>query len=169
MASAFKACQDIENESKRLLMPWVLQTFGHKPVEIPSDYESQTRGDWEITDKVGYRWPVELKAEVESTGNLFIETYSNWNSTPVRYGWFMTSRAHELWYVFLDVRMLYRVLLPQLRFWMNGADDDVESGNADRFREVTQAKHSQRNMTKGWIVPIGILAKEVPTWRQDRI
>lgn len=156
---SFAKCLDIERESKRLLIPFVAAQHGTRPVEIPHDYDSQTMGDWRITRRDGYEFNVELKAEVDDTGNLFLETLSNWHTT--RYGWFLTSRAEQLWYHFLDTKCLYTVPLGLLRWWAWGAEDDIDSGHIDKYREVSQQKYGQPNLTKGFLVPVRILQREV--------
>ncbi len=149
---SFAKCLDVERESKRLLLPFVLERFGSAPKEIPCDFDSQRRGDWIVKRPDGYELYVELKAEVSDTGNVFLETDSNWHTT--RYGWFLTSSADQLWYLFLDTRRLYIIQLGYLREWFWGDKDDVDAGACGRYRIVSQAKHEQHNLTKGYIVPV---------------
>jgi hypothetical protein len=155
----FGKCLDIERESKRLLLPFVMEKFGHAPREIPHDYESQRTGDWVITRRDNYEFTVELKAEEKFTGNVFLETMSNWHSS--RYGWFLTSSAFQVWYVFLDLRTVYVLPLGVLRRWFWGSDVDPEDGACGRYRQVTQSKHQQKNMTQGYIVSVYDITAEV--------
>ena len=157
--TAFSACLAVEQKSKRLLLPFVLERFGHAPEEVPHTYDAQTQGDWIVTRQDGYRFYVELKAEAETTGNLFLETVSNWHTT--RYGWLLTSHADWLWYHFLDTNWLYLIPMGALREWFWGDQDDVDAGACERYREVSQQKHEQGNLTKGFLVPANDVMREV--------
>lgn len=48
-----------------------------------------------------------------------------------------------------------------LRWWAWGAEDDIDSGHIDKYREVSQQKYGQPNLTKGFLVPVRILQREV--------
>jgi hypothetical protein len=150
-SSTFAKCQEVERESRRRMLPYILHAFGSKPVLIPSDYESQSTGDFKVTRRDGFVVNVEAKAELEFTGNLFLETTSNWHTS--RAGWLLTSRAFELWYHFLDTDFLYRWQLGLLRQWFWGDESDVDSGAVGKCREVAQKKHEQQNLTRGYLVP----------------
>lgn len=90
----------------------------------------------------------EVKAESKFTGNLFIETWSNWADEPNRVnpGWVTKIMGHWLFYVFLDRRILY--MLPRTPllsfFWMKHGE----------YPEKTQKKTTQRNITRGILVPV---------------
>lgn len=97
---------------------------------------------------------VECKAERRHTGNLFIETWSNY---PKRAGWLEHSDADLLAYFFRDVEVLYVIDFPALKGWLT---EDVLEG----YRETAQTKHAQRNDTRGRLVPVADIAKAVRTW-----
>ena len=164
---SFAACLDVERHAKRLLLPFVKTEFGAVPKEIAHDYASQATGDWTICDRMGYTFTVELKAEVVDTGNLFLETVSNVHT--MRYGWLCTSRAEQLWYLFVDTRTLYTMRFCDLRWWAWGDPEDVESGAIGKYRCVRQKKHKQENLTEGFIVPFSALASGVRGFRILRV
>lgn len=163
--SSFDRCLKVEAASKRLLLPWVQKNYGCTPREIEKTWDAQVKGDWVIRDenRHGYEFNVELKAEEEFTGNLFLEVVSNADLAPPRYGWLWTSAADELWYHFLDARKLYTCGLGVLRHWFL---PDEGPQPIDRYRLMDQRKHVQANLTQGYPVPINVLLKECPTFRE---
>lgn len=169
--SAFNDCLSIERESKRILLPWAIARFGNSPKEIANDYDSQTLGDWEISDATrrGYRFNVELKAELDYTGHLFLEAVSNASLVPPRYGWYWTSRADELWYHFLDVNCVYTCVLGELRTYLLPDPESCEDAPLDKYRLVSQRRYSQSNLTQGYIVPVSILTSHCPTFREWKL
>ena len=97
---------------------------------------------------------VECKAERKHTGNLFIETWSNY---PKRPGWWEHSDADLLAYFFRDRETLYVIDFPALKGWLT--DERLEG-----YREKPQKKHAQRNDSRGRLVPVEDIARQVPTW-----
>lgn len=104
---------------------------------------------------------IEVKAELQSTGNLFIETWSN--STPgprQRVGWLHRLECDALIYTFLDSGQTLIFPFQDLKRWAltGGADGD---GRIYDFRLVAQSKNRQLNVTEGHIVPIRVLLSEI--------
>jgi hypothetical protein len=97
----------------------------------------------------------EVKVEERYTGNLFVETWSNWADEPEKLnpGWSVKVAGHWLFYVFLDRNIIY--MLPRhetLRFvWKHH----------EKFPERTQGKAHQKNKTRGVLVPIEILRDQM--------
>ena len=143
--SSFSTCQKTEQDSKRALVPVVIKRFNTSPSEIPENYRAQEGGDWFVRNDFGQVVSIELKSEHRYTGNIFLEIWSNFNTQ--RKGWFLTSHANEIWYHFLDTNMLYIVGLEKLRQWVLQGERILGS------KEVDQKKHSQRNLTKGRLMP----------------
>lgn len=88
---------------------------------------------------------IEVKTERKHTGNLFWET---WSDKPKgRKGWGVTSTADELFYLFLDDRIGYRVESLQSSLWLF---DYCRK----EYKEVQQTKAQQANETWGCLVPV---------------
>jgi hypothetical protein len=109
---------------------------------------------------------IELKAEEEFTGNLFLETWSNKNlcsqkshaergSEP---GWLVKSRADLLLYYFLDTDDLFVCKMLALQRWAFG---DGKPGKVWGFQEVRQNKYVQKNDTWGHLVSIDLLKRDL--------
>lgn len=99
-------------------------------------------------------YKVEIKADrYYQTGNLFFETYSNWESgTP---GCFLYTEADYLFYYFPTIRKLYILPMPKTRYWFQS--------NADRFRERSTRTPTRTGFytTVGRLVPIETVLQEV--------
>lgn len=90
----------------------------------------------------------EVKAESRFTGNLFIETWSNWADEPgkVTPGWASKIKGHFIFYVFVDRQILYMIPREPLMEWF--------WNHHHEYPERTQKKAAQRNITRGVLVPI---------------
>lgn len=90
----------------------------------------------------------EVKAETRFTGNVFVETWSNWAEDPSRVtpGWASKIRGHFIFYVFVDKCILYMIPREPIMQWF--------WNNHDKYPERTQRKASQRNVTRGVLVPL---------------
>ncbi len=111
---------------------------------------------------------IEVKAEEKTTGNLFIETWSNRNIDD-RYshaergsnvGWIFKQRADYLFYYFLDNDLLFIIDFFELKRWL------FHVGALYRYREVRQNKQVQMNDTWGRLVKIVDIEKNVKRIKQ---
>lgn len=155
--TAFADCKSIEQESLEILKPlflfdlsdegrFVIVSKGRLAKEIQENY-----GDV-ISNKDDRIYTFELKAELNYTGNLFLETWSNYD---VNEGWMKKLRCDFLLYHFLSNNRLYFIDFPELQRW------SFDEKNIYRFREKQQRKYEQLNITCGHIVPIQILKREL--------
>lgn len=94
---------------------------------------------------------IEVKAEENHTGNLFIERWSNRSRfTP---GWFETLNTDLLWCHFLDKDVVYEVPFVKLRQWMYWHEGRGKP-LSNKFDHAKQGKYDQKNDTWGYIVPL---------------
>lgn len=160
MMDAFSNCLKVESESMKILMPlfefswsdngrFVTIEKGNLAKEL-----QQTYGDV-FTNLNGRVHAIEIKSEWHFTGNLFLETWSNYNVNP---GWLFKLKSDWLFYHFLENNTLYIIDFNELRKWTN-------NDNLIRFREVQQKKYTQFNNTRGRIVPIDILRNELKNFK----
>jgi len=111
-------------------------------------------GDFVITQQ-SRRRSVELKAEKEFTGNLFLEVWSN---RPARtLGWLFTSRAEILAYYFCDRKELYVFPLPALQDWCFGVGS--AQGAIYQWPEKVQTRYNQLNFSFGRCAPIEAITR----------
>lgn len=118
----------------------------------------------------GRLWTAEHKAEERSTGNFFLELFSNrclddraaHAEHGMRPGWMLTNRADLLLYHFMDRDELYVLDFFKLKRWAWGYRNGG-IGNIWRYeRQVKmQEKHAQRNDTVGVCVPISDVRDEI--------
>jgi len=110
-------------------------------------------GDVLVNTDAETLWSVEIKSEARTTGNLFLETWSN--SPRFTLGWMYTLNADILWYYFMDTGKLYSMSFPSLKRWaFYDRNKHGVAGKLYEYREVEQKKHAQLNITCGRIVPI---------------
>lgn len=145
----------VEQQSEVIVLPLLKQRGWAFSEHFPPRDE---RGDYQIT-RGSKTLNIELKAEQRTTGNLFIEEFSNYapgeyasDGTPrTTLGWFLTLRAHLVIYHFVDTGKVYKIDLKELQahselLYMTGA------------RKQCQAcDDGQMNQTIGWCVPIKML------------
>ncbi|HXJ15348.1 MAG TPA: hypothetical protein VNH19_24010 [Candidatus Limnocylindrales bacterium] len=127
-------------------------------------------GDAIFTAYDGSARSVEVKTEERFTGNVFLETWSNRNlvnresyvcrgNNP---GWMLKSSSELLFYYFLGNDHLYVFDFLRLKRWAFASPSSLGfDGRLSDFREVPQSRYSQLNDTRGRIVPLEILRKEV--------
>jgi hypothetical protein len=120
--------------------------------ETPKEIDAQLKwADFVCVGEPDFGIPhtkVEVKTELEHTGNLFFETWSN--KSTGRLGWAYTSTADEFFYLFWEAGIGYRIPEFQRVMWL------FDYHRRD-FREVEQGKHIQENDTWGCLVPIAWL------------
>lgn len=155
--TAFDDCRSIELTSFEVLAPkfriewsdngqFVVVEKGRLAKELQEKY-----GDV-FVNKNGHLYTIEIKAERKYTGNLFLESWSNF---PVNEGWMKKLNADWLFYHFLDVNTLYIINFVLLRRWA------FNDARIYEFRETQQKKYNQLNDTRGHIVPVETLKKEL--------
>lgn len=98
------------------------------------------------------RW-FEFKVEDNWTGNLFLET---WSDCPKAPGWMIYCRADYLVSYFRYPATLLCLPLPRLQRWA------FCEGRIYRYPEKPQRKTKQPNDSRGRVVPVEELKREVP-------
>ena len=135
----YKTCQELEAKSIKRLLPMISNRFDEiEPIE--SKLAQRYLGDY-LAVKNDKAYILEFKAEEKHTGNLFIEIWSN---EGVNQGWFRKCRADYIIYHFLDNGKVYLIDLPEFKKQL------IESNH----RQVKQAKHDQKNVSVGLLVPV---------------
>ncbi len=165
--SAFDNARLVEAESLAILKPFLDDysdgTYWVSGKGLLAKCFQEQHGDVLFTDKEGAMRSVELKAEREHTGNLFVELWSNRNfddrasflargSNP---GWLSKLRADYLFYHFLSDDILYILNLWKLQRWAFGHNGT--KANLYRYPEATQRKREQANCTVGHLVRVADL------------
>ncbi len=171
-ANAFDSARGVEARSLTTLLPYLRErAFDGQLVFVStgtlSRYLQRTVGDVLINLGDRSMWSIEIKAELEKTGNFFFETWSNRNlenraSHALRgstRGWLDSLKADLLFYHFVDDDELYAMNLFSLKRWAFGCGSTP--GQLYQFPEVRQSKYSQLNDTWGRIVPIEVIEREV--------
>ena len=147
--NAYQQAKSIEQVAKDEILPWLNLRCESVEDTDGNLFLQKIVGDFIVVQE-GRKRGVELKAEAKWTGNLFLETWSNLPElTP---GWMLTSRAHWLLYFFLDVKALYVIGMRPLQEWAFGIGE--KEGRIYSFREVTQCKYQQINLSRGRLVPL---------------
>lgn len=134
---------------------------GYAVRPVPENIQIQHRyGDkWLSSAKHQDAIEVELKAESRHTGNLFIETWSDFRSGV--HGWlYHYSDDTRLAYAFNDTHTLYICQVGQLRSWAH-SEGFTSPIRIEDFRLVEQKKYEQKNVTVGRIVPVEVFLSEV--------
>lgn len=155
--TAFDYCRSIEQQSFEILAPkfriewsdngqFVVVEKGRLAKELQAKY-----GDV-FVNKNGHLYTIEIKAERKHTGNLFLESWSNY---PVNEGWMKKLDADWLFYHFLDINKLYIINFVSLCRWA------FNDWRIYEFRETQQKKYNQPNDTRGYIVPVETLKSEL--------
>lgn len=157
MENAFYRSSLIEKESLGIIVPW-LERRGNI-IMMTSSRELQTfYGDIVIVNG-NRQYFAEVKAERKTTGNMFLETFSN--GSDYNPGWMLKSLTQFLLYHFLDENELFIADFQKLKKWFYfGLVGDIKPG-IQRFTQRKQDKYQQHNDTWGICVPINILNKEI--------
>lgn len=113
----------------------------------------QTFGDWVMKRKDKRVVTVELKAEQDWTGNLFLETWSNRDAFRTTHGWLIKGLFDELFYYFIGCGRLLVFNFPLLREWTKD--------NCRKFQEKLQERTSQLNKTYGLLVPVRDIPRHI--------
>lgn len=182
--SAFDHCSKLAARSLQSLGPLLLETQGRYVLTDKgrhSKFFQETFGDLLFNDLKGRMYVVELKAEETWTGNLFLETWSNFTfnnkESHFRYGpnpgWLLKLNADLLFYHFLNEDRVVIMSMPELQRWAfmaeskNMSEPDARGerrpliGRVWDFRQRAQRKHEQGNLTIGALVPVSVLEKEM--------
>jgi len=148
----------VEQASEAVVLP-LLKRHGWA---IGEHYPARDeRGDYQIA-RDARTLNIELKAEQRTTGNLFIEEFSNY--APGEYapsgmprttlGWFLTLRSDFVIYHFLDTGKVYKLDLKQLQ-----ESPQLLYQKVCERKQCRACDEGQMNQTIGWCVPIGALLK----------
>lgn len=151
--NGFECAQQVEALARQELLPWLLAACGPDGVEETdfSPFLQKVWGDY-VVNRDGIESSLELKAEWDFTGNLFLEMFSNMKwGTP---GWMLTCRADWLLYFFGCNGRLYIMSLHQLRAWAFAVNENTNRQRLDGYALKKQGKYDQLNDTWGRCVPI---------------
>ena len=182
--NAFDDARTIEARSLMLLRPFLEETQGRFVMTGKgrlAKYLQETVGDLLLNSRDGRIWGVELKAEQRWTGNLFLETWSNRNLDDAdrhamvgsKVGWLYGLKADLLFYHFLDADRLVILNMFSLKQWafrtpsrnMSEPNNKNERsrlpGRLYDFRETEQKSREQLNDTRGRLVPVKVLEREM--------
>ena len=149
-------CLPIEQQSWDILEPYLKKrAFDGRYVRTakgPMSLELQKSvGDVLVNSSREHVTCIEVKAELQHTGNLFLERWSNRSRfTP---GWFETLTTDLLWCHFLDKDVVYELPFVRLRQWMYW-HNQRGFPLANRFEQAKQGKYEQLNDTWGYLVPL---------------
>lgn len=157
--NAFEKASEVGDWAEDYVLDLLEQQF--KTVKrVPKDITRQLEyGDIFVAGKSGLGispLKVEVKAEERHTGNLFWEWVSNEGSN--RDGWGKTTPADEIFYLFRDELIGYRITDVQNIKWLV----DYYKTN---FTKVFQNKYEQRNRTWGYLVPVDYFPHYVTPFR----
>lgn len=173
--SSFERCRDLEEKWEPLFTEIINRDYG-KGFSVYKNSRSReltsrvadmavqkAAGDYTIFKETTRQQVAFCETKVESrfTGNLFIETHSNFSDDPNKQtlGWFFTSDSDFLWYGFDDVKRAYKLDTQNLRHFLleklvNRKRPSACALRLSDYPERAQSKHSQRNLTVGRLVPI---------------
>jgi len=156
MSNSFVIASKIEQQAS----PVVINYFKLQGYEIQQIIWRADRPEWQIvfgdfiiTTPKAAQFCIEMKVESKTTGNLFLEIWSNLHL--FRRGWLDHSQADKIIYGFIDSWKFYFMNLKALKEW------SFTDGNLKKYPLVLQKKYTQANETWGHIVPINILKKEL--------
>lgn len=161
--NAFESASQVETDSWEILRPFIeTRSFDGRYVRTCKGRLARelqrTVGDVLFNSTDQHIHSVEIKAEREWTGNLFLERWSNrkW-FTP---GWLETLNCDLLLCHFLDEDRLLAVNFQNLRKWLYHCDR-WQKPKASFFPQVDQKRYAQPNDTWGYIVEVKELPREV--------
>jgi len=163
--------KNIKIEKKGLidLMPFLFKTFNGRIVMTNkgrlSKFMQGNYGDVFVNDNKGNFLAIEIKVEESSTGNLYLETWSNRAIFPfLSRGWLFKTDADWIFYYFLDTKILHIINLKKLKEWA------LKGNRLYDFPEKLQKKNKQLNKTYGVVVPVRILKNEMKSgYRQQSL
>lgn len=171
--TSYDRSRKVEAKSFAILQPWLEEASGGRYVlttkgRLARVFQEQYGDVLFNSAQDGRMWTLELKAEEQHTGNLFLETWSNRNlENPAEHaklgcnpGWLVKQTADLLLYHFLDNDTAYLISLFKLKQWSFGAGEG--KGRIYAFPEVLQGKYHQKNDTWGRLVEVRQLMKELP-------
>jgi hypothetical protein len=156
MNDSFVAASGVEKQALADILPWLARIRpGWQVVMTEGQLFLQKLCGDAILRSAGDAKTVELKAERKWTGNLFLESWSNFGFRP---GWLITSQAELLLYYFTEAKRLYCCEMKALRDWA------FQDGHILSYAERSQQTYDQRNHTRGWLVKIDDLVAAVGLW-----
>lgn len=146
---AFTICRGVEAQGHDFIKPLLGKLLKEwMPTHMAPKWYQRQNGDYVgTTAKGGQFVTIELKTEQRTTGNLFLETWSNLRFGGSQPGWLHTLQAEWLWYSFLDEKAVYMMRHQTLWEW------SMKHGNINRYRQ-RMAISDQRNETYGHLVPV---------------
>jgi hypothetical protein len=171
--TSYHDSREVERIGREMLRPFLQEVSGGRYVRADhgplADYLQQL-GDTFLQMSDMLLVSVEEKAERRHTGNLFVETWSNQTDDLDAYvkhgdkpGWFLTTRAMLLTYIFIDTGLLcVAPLRPMKSFLLRPRYDDRGRQHPPRIWDFPlreQRECDQLNHTLGHLVPISYLVR----------
>jgi hypothetical protein len=144
MTEAFYLSQRVEHRTKPYIECWLV-LFANNNWRETTRTEQFVRGDYIVFCPDKGEIALEIKTEEKFTGNLFMETYSNYHTK--RLGWLYTCEANILWYMFEDNGIMISMNFQKVKAWL------LYDNHIKDFPEVRQQKYKQDNLTVGRLVP----------------
>jgi hypothetical protein len=112
---------DVEQRGQAELMPFVREKWAEAGQVVivangrMAEFLQKRAGDVILKDAAGRLVCLEFKIEETTTGNFFLETWSNLSRyTP---GWMVTLCSDYLVYYFLDTKVMHVMTVPALKHW----------------------------------------------------
>lgn len=161
MSVAFDKAQEVEAQSWEILRPFIeTKCFEGRYVRtakgrLAKDLQ-KSAGDVLMNTDDETVWTIEIKAEKDHTGNVFLERWSNRERfTP---GWLETLKCDLLLYHFLSNDTLYVFDFDKLRRWLYHGEHGRQPV-ASRFPQVKQGRYVQLNDTWGYLVKVDVIPR----------
>jgi len=154
---AFQDARTVDERGRAILKPYALHLGAD--VEEVEDGKSKTQecyGDWRVSFGSSEVFYYEVKTEEKTTGNLFLE---EWSNLGYNQGWFCKSRGDVLWYYFLDLDNLWVCPIADLQVWA------FTNSNIKSYPSKPQRKRDQNNESWGWCVPTDALLLALKRFR----
>lgn len=156
----------VEKRSRKILHAWLKSDCDEGRFVLTDkgrlSKEMQCRFGDVLAQKNGLAVWIELKAEMDFTGNFFIEEWSNrkWGNP----GWLYKLDTDLLFYHFVIDGLLYIINFQQLKKWLLEMPPDwcrykPRQINLCQYDEKKQGKYAQKNDTWGRTIPVGDIFK----------
>jgi Holliday junction resolvase-like predicted endonuclease len=132
-----------------MLVSAALSARGHKITDLSDNWEYRRKDIDLLLDNGKQQTTLEIKNDIksETTGNIFIETYNEYNQSHSKQGWFFYCQACFLCFLQEQSKTAHIVSFDDLR----------QSIKANGYREAITST------TKGYIVPVEDL-KRMPSY-----
>lgn len=146
---SFKTDLEIGKRGEKIVID-TLKNRNHNIIDVSDDWNYRRQDiDYIITNKENQTTTLEIKNDVasERTGNVFVETYNEQNTSHSNKGWFFYCRANHICFLQEKSRKAHFILFEDLKTLIDGK----------KYREAFTAN------TTGLLVPIGDI-KKLPSY-----